>query len=605
MRSCRRGLALVVAAAAVALPAPAASAQQPNIVFVMTDDQTYPSASVQPRVQALGRQGSTFERAYVTFPLCCPSRATYLSGQYSHNHGVVHNAGPHGGYQRFDHSNALPLWLQAAGYRTMHVGRYFNGYGTQNLDLAEYPPGWDDWVSQVGPTIFEYERWQTNENGQVLWRPGADRPNEHRTDFMGRRAAELVDAAAPSNQPFFLSLTLTAPHLGRPFDDDDPVGVLGTPSPTPRHQDAFEDTPLPRPPNFDEVDVSDKPQIVADRPPLSPALQAAIEENYQQELEALLDVDDAVGRVLAALRRHGELANTLIVYTSDNGFFHGEHRLASEKVLPYEAGAHVPLIVRGPGVPRNRRYEQLVGNIDIAPTIVQAAGARPWRRMDGRSLFELFQDPRLVTGRELVHENGQGANGVAAYRGLRNDRYLWVEHKRTGEYELYDLRRDPYELDNLAYLDAYAEIADAMARRLRRLQRCRGASACSASRPTLRVAARGLGRRAARGRARRGAGRSPRARSARLCASRDLRVALGGRDADEVQRVTWYRRAKRLRATRRPPFAARVKRRLLRGGRRTPLRALVETVDGRRATYDRAIRNCPRRAAPRRGAARS
>lgn len=585
-------LALVATAAAWLALAPGAAAQQPNIVFVMTDDQTYASTAFQPRVRALARQGTTLERAYASFPLCCPARATYLTGQYAHNHGVIHNAGPFGGYQRFDHSNALPLWLQAAGYRTMHVGRYFNGYGTQNSDLTERPPGWDDWISQVGPTIFSYDSWQTNENGQVFSRPGPDHPNEHLIDFFARRAAELVDAAAPSEQPFFLSLPLTAPHLGRPFDPDDPVGILGTPSPTLRHRDAFEGTPLPRPPNFDEADVGDKPQFVAEKPRLSAELIAAIEENYQQELESLLDVDDALGAVLAALRRHGELADTLIVYTSDNGFFHGEHRLASEKVLPYEAGAHVPLIFRGPGVPRGLELDQLVGNIDVVPTLVEAAGAFPWRRMDGRSLFELFEDPGLETGRELVHENGQGANHVQAYRGLRNDRYLWLEHKRTGEYELYDLRRDPYELRNLAHLDAYAAIRSALARRLRRLQRCRGVRACGASRPELRVAARGLpGAGAVRLPRRESA--DGRGRAARLCASRDLLVALDGRDADEVLRVTWYRGAQRLRSTRRPPFAAEVRRRLLRRGRRTPLRARVETVDGRVATYDRAVRNCP------------
>ncbi|MEX1142021.1 MAG: sulfatase [Thermoleophilaceae bacterium] len=568
-------------------PAAAQAPERPNVVFVMTDDQTDESVSFQRNVGLLQRQGTTFTEAYATYPLCCPSRGTYLTGQYSHNHRVLHNAGPFGGYLAFDHSSSLPLWLQSAGYRTMHVGRYFNGYGVQNEDLTEMPPGWNDWISAVGTTVFNFERWQTNENGAIQWRPGPDRPGEHQTDFFGRRAAELIDAAAPSPQPFFLSLTFPAPHLGQPRDPDDPVGLLGTPSPAPRHRDAFAHLPLPRPPSFDEADVRNKPQIVADRPRLSAEMQAAIRENYQQELESLLGVDEAVGAVLAALRRNGELESTLIVYTSDNGFFHGEHRLPNEKMLPYEASSHIPLIMRGPGVPRGRRLGQLVGNIDWAPTIVDAAGAIPTLEMDGRSLLEALADPRRELGRELVIENGYGANGVSMYRALRNQRYLWVEHKATGEYELYDLREDPYELDNLEDLDSHADVRRALASRLRRLQRCRGERQCGASRPRLRLAARQQPP-PPRGR------RRGRTRATQRCVGRDLRLGIRGRDRHRVERVVYHRGARRLRGTRRPPFVVRLRRRALPRGRRLTLRALVTTVDGRRATYDRRIRTCRR-----------
>ena len=363
-------LALVLAVLA-GLASPAAEAK-PNIVFVMTDDQTAPSIATQRNVGLLQSQGATFEQAIATYPLCCPSRATYLSGQYSHNHGVIHNAGPFGGYTRFDNSNALPIWLQQAGYRTMHVGRYLNGYGVQNPNIAEIPPGWNDWISAVGESVFNYRQWQMNENGNILWRPGPDNPGEHQTDFFGRRAAELIDQAAPSEQPFFLSLTFPAPHSGAPIDPDDP-SVLPTPSPAPRHRDMFGTTPLPHPPNFDEADVSTKPQILADRPRITPEWHAAIQENYQQELESLQSIDDAVGGLIAALERRGELDDTLFIYTSDNGFFHGEHRVASEKVLPYDAGSRIPLVMHGPGVPAGLRLDQLVGNIDWASTRCPAA----------------------------------------------------------------------------------------------------------------------------------------------------------------------------------------------------------------------------------------
>jgi N-acetylglucosamine-6-sulfatase len=573
----------------VALVAAPAAHARPNIVFVMTDDQTATSLSVQRNVGLLASQGTTFERAIATYPLCCPSRATYLSGQYSHNHGVIHNAGPFGGYTRFDHSNALPIWLQQAGYRTMHVGRYLNGYGVQNLNIAEIPPGWNDWISGVGESVFNYRQWQMNENGTIVWRPGADHPGEHQTDFFGRRAAELIDQAAPSDQPFFLSLTFPAPHSGAPQDPDDP-SLLGTPSPAPRHRDAFAGLALPRPPNFDEADMRRKPQVLADRPRLTPEWLAAIQENYQQELESLLSVDDAVGAVVAALQRNGELDDTLLIYTSDNGFFHGEHRVVAEKVLPYDAGARIPLVLHGPGVPSGLRLRQLVGNIDWAPTIVDAADATAGRLMDGSSLFDLIEDPRREPGRELVLENGVGANGVPMFRALRNQRYLWIEHKTTGEYELYDLLKDPYELRNLEDLDSYADIRRALAARLRRLQSCRGTLACGASRPVLKVAARQLAPARKKRRPRR------HGRSSASCVDRDLRLGLTGKDVRRVDKVVYYRGAKRLRGTRLTPFAVRVRRVALPRGRSLTLRALVTTVDGRRATYDRAIRTCGRRA---------
>jgi arylsulfatase A-like enzyme len=585
MRSCSR---ILLALLATALLAPAAAQARPNIVFVMTDDQTPASTSVQRNVGLIAGEGTTFTQTIASYPLCCPSRATYLSGQYSHNHGVLHNAGPFGGYARFDNSNALPLWLQRAGYRTMHVGRYLNGYGAQNLDATEVPPGWSDWISGVGEqnSIFNYERWQTNENGQLFTRPGPERPDEYQTDFYGRRAAEAIDAAAPSDQPFFLSLTFAAPHLGQPRDPDDPP-LLGTPSPAPRHRDAFAGTPLPRPPNFDEADVSGKPRFVSQRPRLSPQMVAAIQENYQQELESLLSVDDAVGAVVNALARNGELDDTLLIYTSDNGFFHGEHRLPSEKILPYEEAARIPLIVRGPGVPRGERIDSLVSNIDWAATIVDVAEARPGRLLDGRSLFERIEDPLREPGREIVLENGRGANGVPMFRALRNERYVWIEHRRSREYELYDLVADPYQLRNLAELDAYAEIRAALAERLGRLQRCRGVRACGASRPKLSLVLRQRPPPTSQRR------RSRPGRGAR-CIARGLRLELAGPELGTAVRVDYYRDGRRLRSTRRTPFAIALGRRALPRGRIVRLRASVTAVDGRKATYDRRVRTCRR-----------
>ena len=577
-------LAAASAPAASAAPRGTQAGPRPNIVFIMTDDQTARSLSVMRNLYlGVRRRGTTFTQAISTYPLCCPSRATYLTGQYSHNHGVIHNAGPFGGYVRLDNTNTLPVWLQQFGYRTIHLGRYLNGYGTQNPDVTEIPPGWSDWHSTVDPYTFNYTSWRMNVNGVISDQPGPGNAGEFQTDYFGRRAVELINEAARSPQPFFLSLTFPAPHSGSPRDPDDPVG-LRTPSPAPRHRDAFANTPLPRPPNFDEGNVYDKPQIVADRGRVQGGNLAAVQENYQQELESLLSVDDAVGNVMRALGHSGELENTLVIYTSDNGFFHGEHRVRSEKILPYEPGIRVPLAMAGPGVPRNKRLNQLVGNIDLAPTILEAAGAKPGRVQDGRSLLELTRDPSLELGREFVIENGQGVNSVPMFRALRNNRFLYVQHGTTGEQELYDLRRDPYELRNLEDADAYASTRALLARRLRALKRCRGRR-CSAGRPSVRLSLQQLPGRPGRRRATRN----------QACVARDVRLALFGRERGRVERAQYFLGRRSLGSSRRPPFSTVVRRGRLPSGRKVRLRARVTTRDGRVATLDRLVLGCRRR----------
>ncbi len=544
----------------VALAAPAAAAAQPNVVVITTDDQTLASMRHMPQVNALiGDAGVTFTSEITSYPLCCPSRVTQLTGQYSHNHGILHNAGPFGGFVNFDQGNDLPSWLQAAGYRTMHVGRYLNGYG----DASGVPAGWSDWHATLGRSAFDYSRWRVNENGTVRAYPGPAAPLEHQTEFLGRRAAELVEAAAPGGRPFYLSLWFSAPHRGGPRDPDDPP-IVGSPSPAPRHRDAFAGLAMPRPPSFDEADVRDKPQLVADQPRLSPATVAAIEENWRQEQESLLSVDDAVARLFGALERAGELDDTLILYTSDNGFMHGEHRRAREKVVPYEEAIRTPLLLRGPGVPRGRVDRRLVANVDVAPTILDAAGATAGRTLDGRSLFPLIEDPGLYWGRDVLLENGNGANAVGPYRGLRTRRFKYVRHGATGEYELYDLRSDPHELVNLDGRERYAGVQRELAARLRRLKSCAGRSCWT--RPRLRLMV--------------------------SCRRNGLRVRVGGSERTRVVRADVLAGRRRLASMRRQPLTRTLPPRRLRRGSRALLRVRAELRDGRLMTMDRRLRGC-------------
>ena len=508
----------------------------------MTDDQTVESMKVMSKVKAeIQAPGTTFTNSIVSFPLCCPSRSTYLTGQYAHNHGVINNVPPFGGYVRLDHTNTLPVWLQRSGYRTISVGRYLNGYGTQNPDITEIPPGWSDWIANLDPTTYHYDSWRMNDHGQILELPDPAHPGEHQTDYLGRRAAEMVSAAAPSDQPFFLSLTFTAPHSGEPVDPGDPPGVP-TPSPAPRYRGVFSTLPLPRPPGFDEKAVGDKPAFVRRRPRFDAAQFAAIRSNYRQELESLLSVDDAVAQVMGALRQSGELANTLVIFTSDNGFMHGEHRIRAAKVFPYEPSIKVPLIMRGPGVPAGLRTAAPVANIDLAPTILAAAGARAGRLQDGSSLFGPMANPGGREGRELLLEDGRGLRTVARYRGVRNDRYVYIRYS-TGTRELYDLRRDPFELANRAGDKRYTRIQTLLDRRMRRLERCRGTRECDASYPKVVL-------------------------HVHPCAPGKPRLTVGGPEGFRVARVRYARRGSGV------------------------VRATVTMVDGRVVTLERRVASC-------------
>jgi N-acetylglucosamine-6-sulfatase len=541
-----RALAAFFALAALAGPAAAEAApvERPNIVVIMTDDQTLESMRVMGGVKrALAAEGTTFERAFVSNALCCPSRATLFSGQYSHNHGVIGNQPPDGGYERLDKGNWLPVWLQQAGYRTVHIGKFLNRYGVRNP--VEVPAGWSEWYASVDPSTYSFYGYTLNENG-LLNTYGLDfNPLYYSTDYYAERALSVVRRMGDTPTPFFLSLAFLAPHSGLPRDADDPAGLV-TPSPAARHAGRFAGERLLGDPSYNEADVSDKPSFIQALPPITAARAAAIDENYQQRLESLLAVDEAVVRLVDTLRAERELDNTLILFTSDNGFFHGEHRVALGKVLVYEPSIRVPLIMRGPGVPVGERRRQLVTNADLAPTILEAAGAKAGKPQDGRSLFPLLEDRGLEWGRDLLIEGAPGVN-QPAFDALRTYRYVYVQHA-NGERELYDLERDPHQLTSLHNDPAYAEVQAELSLRLGMLAVC--------------------------------AGRSCRAKPAARLAVRSCRARVSG---GNVETVT-FRSARRLRRDWARPFGSPV------GGR--SLRARIQTSDGRVVTLDRTL---PRR----------
>ena len=564
---------VVLTALVVLALTPAAAEAKPNIVVLMTDDQTLASMSVMPKTtRLLGDRGTTFTRSFVSYSLCCPSRATLFTGQYAHNHGVLSNGLPTGGYSRLDKSNWLPLWLQAAGYRTMHVGKFLNGYGVVSPP-TEVPPGWNDWHATVDPSTYTYYGYAVNENGILRTYGAAGEPDFYSTDFFARRADELIAAAAPSDQPFFLSVAFLAPHAGGPAEPDDPRGHP-TPAVPPRYANAFSSVALPLTPSWNEADMSDKPVAMQQRRPISFARAAAIQEGYQQRLESLLAVDDAVESIVGALRSSGELDDTLIMFTSDNGFFHGEHRVPNGKLLVYEPSIRLPLLMRGPGVPEGAVRRQLVTNADLSPTILDAAGARPGRPQDGRSLFDLLDDPGAQWGRELLIEGG--TNQGLTFTALRNYRWKYVEHT-TGEVELYDLERDPDELVSLHADPAFAPLRAELAARLAALRACAGTS-CGAK-PALRLDA---ARRQCRFTA------AVRGADARRVEHVEFAVRRRPRPGDEDE-IASFRRASR---DVRVPFRKDVRLLGVLPGRRFLLRARVRLDDGRSVTLDERRRAC-------------
>jgi arylsulfatase A-like enzyme len=466
-------LALCAAFCAIATTTSLAAtgAARPNVVILMTDDQTLRSMSAMPRTRALiGAAGATFTRAFINNPRCCPSRATFLTGQYSHNHGVLTNGPPGGGWPRLrGTANWLPTWLRTAGYRTAHVGKFMNGYGLD--DPFEIPAGWDEWHATVDPTTYRYYGYTVNENGSLRTYGRDGDPFWYSTDFIARRSEELVNRLSDGSQPFFLSVAFLAPHTGAPREPGDPAG-FGTPAVAPRHRAAFGWAPLPITTSFDEADVSDKPPSVR-RPRLRPLGLARITSLYRQQLEALLAVDEAVERIVQALRQAGELDSTLIVFTSDNGYLAGEHRLSHGKARIYDPATRVPLLLRGPGVPRGVRATQLVSNADLAPTVLDATGATAGRIQDGRSLLPLARDRDAGLERPVLIELARGTAIRTA--AIRTGRWLYAEH-RAGARELYDLRADPDQLQSLHRVPALDGVRGALALRLRDLRRCRGAT---------------------------------------------------------------------------------------------------------------------------------
>jgi N-acetylglucosamine-6-sulfatase len=456
-----------------------------DVVVIMTDDQTLASLATMPHVQELlVEQGTSYTAAVASFPNCCPSRATYLTGQYAHTTGVVDNVEPWGGAGHFDDDRALPVALEQAGYDTIHVGKYLNGWG-EDGDI-EPPPGWTRWFGLIDPSTYGYTDFDVSVDGSER----SFGPDDYSTDVLADEAVAQIRAREGDERPLFLSFTPLAPHAEAPeahaaaAAGEEPAGEGGftTPVAPERHAEAFSADDVPRPPSYDEEDVGDKP-INLRRAPLSPSSTEYIDRYLTAELGALAAVDDAVERIVDALDETGRLDDTVIVFTSDNGFLHGEHRFVFGKYVLYEPSIRVPLVIRGPGFGAGVEVDTPVANVDLAPTIAAAALVDLLDPPDGVSL----NGPLVLQAedRPVLLENYDG--GEPNDRGVRTRRWSLITHL-SGERELYDLAADPDQLENLAGDEAVAQVERDLMVTLRALQDCRGAECDVPVPPSARVA---------------------------------------------------------------------------------------------------------------------
>jgi arylsulfatase A-like enzyme len=488
------------------------AAERPNIVVVMADDMRADDLRFMPHVRRLvAARGLTYENTFSPYPLCCPARASFLTGQYAHNHRVLGNAAPYG-FGGFDDSATVATSLQEAGYRTAFVGKYLNDYGlvpsrvTGAASATFVPAGWSDWHGllqvpyPVGAGTYHYFHPVLNENGTVRSYEG-----EYQTTLLGRIVRDVIVESA-GEQPFFVYLSTLAPHDGLPHEPDD-VDVVrranGTEAwfPTaarPAWVRGRADALVARSPGLPAVgqpedDVSDKPRSVQ-MPPFNDAEVEAEARVTRQRAESLFVLDLEVARLVDTLRETGELDDTVLMFTSDNGYFLGEHRKRLGKTLPYEPALRVPLLVAGPGVPSGRRYDPVI-TPDLTATIIDLAGARAPHPADGKSLrWNIRNGDRgwtaPVVTEAIADRASAGGTPAAVARGfvdarttigLRTARYKLVRWA-SGAVELYDLARDPNELANLVRDPAYAAVLDRLTRLWWRYRDCAGA-ACTRELP--------------------------------------------------------------------------------------------------------------------------
>jgi N-acetylglucosamine-6-sulfatase len=471
----------VAASARVAPPPKAWSpTQRPNVVFVLTDDLSWNLVRFMPEVRRMQQHGATFSNYFVTSSLCCSSRTSIFTGEYPHNTHVLGNTPPNGGFMAFRRHHiggrTFAAGLSRAGYRTAFLGKYLNGYRAAPDRPA---PHWNLWFANgLGYKNFNYSmRFRdSSRSGPVGSQRGrllhfGWKPRDYMVDVIRRRSDAFIRANA--SRPFFMELSTFTPHL--------PTVAA------PRDRHRFTHLPLPRGGSFNQP-VTDAPWWLARHTPLRPHYIRKLRREWRRRARSVLAIVAMLRSIRRTLEAKGIADRTYVVFSSDNGYHLGEHRLRSGKRTAFDHDVKVPLIGVGPGVPPRADVPELTANIDLAPTFAGIAGAQPPARADGVSLLGLLHGRRPATWRDqLLMEYYKPAHSrwldpdasddfvkrPPTYHALRTEHALYVED-RTGEREFYDLTTDPLELHN-----RYASLPKI--ERVRLHWRLRGLATCKAA----------------------------------------------------------------------------------------------------------------------------
>lgn len=475
--------------------------KRPNIVVLQTDDQTIEDLSVMPGARALiARRGVNFSQMITPFAICCPSRAAQMTGSYPHNNGVQANFPPAGGYVPWEKKSGnkfIGKWLKDAGYHTVHIGKYINGYAYGNRRNAPVPKGWSEWHGSTDPSTYQMWGYRLNEpdGSKKYGKFPIQNPKKYSSDVYGAKAIKIVKQQAKVPGPFYMQVEFLAPHVetvplkGKLLpkswvDVDDPDAGTGIqtipPRPAPRHKNFFNDMPLQQDPSFNEADVSDKNEFVRNLPLLSDEKVEELVEDNRQRRRSLLAVDEAITGIVAALKKTRQYKNTVIVMMGDNGYLLGQHRISMGKYFPYEPALKIPFMMSGPGIRKNAQIDDLVSLIDLAPTLLDFARVKPTGRVpDGMSLKPALTGKKAPRNRSVLLSSGpqRGPNGefLPLFDGIRSAHYVWFRFE-DGFEEMYDLRADPYELTNVAGDPAYASIRGRLVADWERLKDCSGRS---------------------------------------------------------------------------------------------------------------------------------
>jgi N-acetylglucosamine-6-sulfatase len=422
-----------------------AGSERPNIVFVLTDDLATNLVQYMPHVQALAKKGTSFANYTVTDSLCCPSRSSILTGRYPHNTGIFTNGGKDGGFTTFkkrgEEKSTFATSLQQAGYRTAMMGKYLNEY----LPKDKYmPPGWTQW--DVAGNAYGQYNYNLLENDQI--KHYGKNPDDYLTTVISGKATKFITDSVAAKNPFLIELATFTPH--GPF------------TPAPEDKDKFPGLTAPRGPSFDRLPAN-PPKYLAGRGPLTEQEKKSIDTEFRKRAQAVQSVDRMIGSIQDTLTKSGVADNTIIVFSSDNGFHMGEYRMTPGKQTAYDTDVNVPLIVAGPGVGTGKTVTEPAENVDLRPTFEDLADATTPSEVDGRSLAPLLHGEPSAEWRttSLVEHHGpntdpadpdrpaKNSGNPATYTAIRTTTYTYVEYT-DGTKEYYDRTADPDMLTNSA-----------------------------------------------------------------------------------------------------------------------------------------------------------